>query len=540
MHLQTTQIESTGQASAAIEQQLHRALVHGEHYALALLAGLLVARWMRARGLHWGWASMALSMVVLARALLGGAAPLLMLSAFGATLRGRRWHREDLYGGGDLRRIALDRSSPVAVLSAAFACRAPLVLPRFRVGRRLDPERLLLGRERSGRAVSVQFGAQAGRHTLVLGATGSGKTVTQTLIAVRAIERGMGVIVVDPKGDRGMRERLVRFAARAGRPFLEWTPNGPSVYNPYARGGDTEIADRVLAGERFTEPHYLRQAQRYLGHAVRALRAAEAELSLPVIVRHLEPQMLELLLRELPESESEDSHAYLDSLTPRQLRDLAGVRDRLAILTESDVGRWIDPSTERTNSIELLDSACCGAVVYFNLESDSRPLLSQMLGAAIVQDLQSTVAALQGSPVRTLVVIDEFSAIAAEQVVALFGRARSAGFSLVLGTQELSDLRPPGRERLLEQVMGNLSLLIAHRQVVPGSAELLARMAGNRGSWRVTWNSDGRTTRTRSVEPVLAPERLTTLAPGWAAVMALGAAEGARLVTIDSIGGQSQ
>jgi hypothetical protein len=65
-------------------------------------------------------------------------------------------------------------------------------------------------------------------------------------------------------------------------------------------------------------------------------------------------------------------------------------------------------------------------------------------------------------------------------------------------------------------------------------------MAGNRGSWRVTWNSDGRTTRTRSVEPVLAPERLTTLAPGWAAVMALGAAEGARLVTIDSIGGQSQ
>ena len=67
----------------------------------------------------------------------------------------------------------------------------------------------------------------------------------------------------------------------------------------------------------------------------------------------------------------------------------------------------------------------------------------------------------------TLVVIDEFSAIAAEQVVRLFGRARSAGLSLLLGTQELSDLRLPGRERLLEQVLGNLSVLIAHRQVVP-------------------------------------------------------------------------
>ena len=65
-------------------------------------------------------------------------------------------------------------------------------------------------------------------------------------------------------------------------------------------------------------------------------------------------------------------------------------------------------------------------MVYFNLEADRRPLLAQMLGAAIVQDLQAMVAALQGRPVPTLVVIDEFSAIAPEQVVGLFGRARSA------------------------------------------------------------------------------------------------------------------
>ena len=112
-----------------------------------------------------------------------------------------------------------------------------------------------------------------------------------------------------------------------------------------------------------------------------------------------------------------------------------------------------------------------------------------MLGAAIVQDLQTTVAALQREPVPTLVVIDEFSALAAEQVVRLFGRARSAGFSLLLGTQELSDLRPPGARALLEQVLGNLSVLIAHRQVVPGSAELIAsagREAGRMAASRAT------------------------------------------------------
>ena len=175
--------------------------------------------------------------------------------------------------------------------------------------------------------------------------------------------------------------------------------------------------------------------------------------------------------------------------------------------------------------------------MYFSLESDSRPLLAQMLGAAVVQDLQSTVSALQGAPAPTLVVIDEFSAVAAEQVVALFGRARSAGFSLLLGTQELSDLRLPGNERLLEQVLGNLSALLAHRQVVPRSAQLIADIGGVRGSWRTSFASDGRTTRSRVEEPVLTPQRLMRLEPGWCVVIPLGSGDGAQVARIISSGG---
>ncbi len=90
----------------------------------------------------------------------------------------------------------------------------------------------------------------------------------------------------------------------AGRAFIEWTPDGPSVYNPLARGSETEIADKALAGEHFTEPHYLRQAQRYLGHVVRALRRADLEVSLQLIVQHMDPARLESLVRSLPEAEA--------------------------------------------------------------------------------------------------------------------------------------------------------------------------------------------------------------------------------------------
>jgi hypothetical protein len=82
--------------------------------------------------------------------------------------------------------------------------------------------------------------------------------------------------------------------------------------------------------------------------------------------------------------------------------------------------------------------------------------------------------------------------------------------------------------------MGNLSVLIAHRQVVPSSAELMASVSGTRGVWKVSRHSDGRTTRTRSRETVLDAGQVMGLAPGWAAVIALGAPERVRITRVFS------
>ncbi len=127
-----------------------------------------------------------------------------------------------------------------------------------------------------------------------------------------------------------------------------------------------------------------------------------------------------------------------------------------------------------------------GAVVYFEPAGRLAAAARPDAGGRDRQDLQTVVSALQEHPARCVVAIDEFSAVAAEQVAGLFGRARSAGVSLLLGTQELSDLRVPGHEHLREQVLGNLTTLIAHRQVVPESAELVARLSGTAGAWRTT------------------------------------------------------
>jgi hypothetical protein len=535
MRSSTAFLESERNVHVVLAELTHWLVSAAIHCTLGLALGMLAARRMRDCHLHWSWAAAAFILLLGVEPGLGGWSFSLALAALFATVRGRRWHREDIDTGADLAGIASARRTPLQfarslVIAGALRVREAVDRPRW-----MRDRQLVLGRDENHRTVSIPFDtSHGGRHTLVVGATGSGKTVTQSWIAARAIEHGMAAVVVDPKGDRDMREQVRSAALAAGSSFIAWTPEGSHIYNPYARGSETEIADKLLAGEHFTEPHYLRQAQRYLGHVVRALRRAEVGVSLSTIVEHLVPARLDALTRVAPGEQANATFAYLDSLSSRQQSDLAGVRDRLAILAESEIGKWLDPDTPGAERFDLLTAVRDRAVVYFSLKSDSRPLLSQMLGSAIVQDLQTSAAACQERPIPTLVVIDEFSAIAAEHVVRLFGRARSAGFSLLLGTQELSDLRLPGRERLLEQVLGNLAVLIAHRQVVPSSAELISNVAGTVGTWKVSRHSDGKTTRTRTHKPVLELGQVMSLERGWAAVLELEHAGNTRIAQMFS------
>jgi conjugal transfer pilus assembly protein TraD len=395
--------------------------------------------------------------------------------------------------------------------------------------RACDARGLAIGSDGRGRLVRVPLPQRSGSHTLVVGATGSGKTVTEAWVLARAIDFGHGAVIVDPKGDELLRRSAHDAARRVGRELIEWTPHGPSIYNPYAHGSPGEIADKALAGERFSEPHYLRQAQRYLAHAARALAALSQTATPGRLVELMDPRGLEQVARTLPdEQHARALFAYLDSLDARQRAGLAGTRDRLAILAESELGRWLDPGPAG-EALDLLAAVRSRAIVYFRLEADRLPLLAGMLAAAIVQDLLTVAAECQRSPVPTLVAIDEFSGVGAAAVARLFGRARAAGISMLLATQELADLRAADDE-LLDQVLGNVQTIVAHRQSVPDSAELIARIVGTRIVWSRSEQlshglATGRATRTEAREYVIHPDVIKALAPGTAAVAVAGSGD---------------
>lgn len=464
-------------------------------------------------GVKWTWPLMFLlvvSPIWLLHPLIGATVTIAGLVSTAIAWRSTQNQRR---AGGDIAARIDARPGPLAV--------ARRLLARRGAGRVMTSAGLLVGHDSQHQAVRVPVGERT-THTLVLGATGAGKTVTQAWMLGRAVDAGFAVVCVDPKGDPLLMSELHAAAQRNGRRFSLWTPEGPCSYNPFAHGSHSELADKALAGETYTEPHYLRQAQRYVAQATRTLQAAGQPVTLWSLVSTLDPDELEKLARPLPEDRAVLVHSYVDSLTGEQRRGLAGTRDRLAILAESELGVWLG---EYPEGIDLRREIASGGVVYLRLDADRWPLLAEMLAAAIVQDLITVAAHHQATPAKALVCLDEFSAVAPEQVVRLLGRARSAGLSLVLGTQEVADLESDRHPGLLQQVLGNAATIIAHRQRVPDSAELLARVAGTRGSWTHTQRTHGLVsgrdegTRTRAREFHIHPEDFKTLAAGEAVVI---------------------
>lgn len=482
-------------------------------FLAAMVAGAIAAGLLRGLKLRWTWPAALLPAGALVLVNWQWGARLIVFAVVALAVGGRL-HRNDVTAGGDIAERARQRAGIMNAVAAAVRRLRRSSTPA------INHDGILLGFTAQNRPVRVAAGIRP-THVLICGATGSGKTVTQTLLLTEAIESGCGAVVMDPKGDAALRLALHDAADRVDRQFIGWDPAGPWSYNPYAHGTSSEIADKALAAEHFTEPHYQRLAQRYLGHATRAIRQSGQTPSLGDLVDVLSPHRLEQIGRQLDDATSIDLLRYLDSLTPEQMRGLAGTRDRLAILAESELGPWL---TGEGQQLDLLHAVRDGSVVYFSLEADRWPLLAEMLGAQIVQDLITICGEQQRTPRRTVVAIDEFSAIAPAEVVRLFGRGRSAGLSVIAATQELADLRLPDTPGLLEQVLGNVSTVIAHRQSVPDSAELLAQVAGTRGAWVSTQRTGALAmpssagTRTRGREFHVHPDHIKTLPTGRALI----------------------
>ena len=360
-------------------------------------------------------------------------------------------------------------------------------------------------------------------HMLVVGTTGSGKTRTMDLLVAQAVARGEAVFIIDPKGDKDLRDAAQKACERVGSPerFIFFHPGFPEEsarINPLQNfSRPTELATRIaelIPSETGADP-FKAFAQMALNNIVQGLITTGEHPTLVGIRRHLESGPDQLVTNAVSAHCDEKMPNWRQLAAPyrekardrRQMAtamakfyfdevqgvapssDLEGLlsmhqhdRDHfsrmvaslfpvLNMLTSGKIGELLSPSDRAVEDPRVItDSGKIikgGHVAYIGLDS----LSDSMVGSAIGSIMLSDLAAVAGErynygvglrPVN--VFVDEAAEVINDRFIQILNKGRGAKMRLIVATQTFADFAArTGSTHKARQVLGNINNIIALR-----------------------------------------------------------------------------
>ncbi len=345
------------------------------------------------------------------------------------------------------------------------------------------------------------------RHTHVVGATGSGKTVLMETIIYEDIARGQGMLIIDPKGDRDLYLRIKKFCESIGREndlhLISGSHPADSVrWNPCRLGSPTEIQSKLLNAWTFTEAFYQKACEALLLRALNDIDA-EKEFSLADLMSEL---------KRLAGKDENGQALFLDIFN----------------LISGEYGEILCSSSPQKTKreISLLEVVRKNEILFLDLPVEGKSYQSERLGKMILQEmllisgLRKIFPELRG-PLPFSVFVDEFDAFATKSFVTFLNKGRSSKFMIHIFHQTLSDIAKDelGGINYQRQILGNINARFVFRQDIPEDAETWASFFGTESTQKVTHRTEGgsltgsgslRETREFSIHP----DRIKSLAVG--------------------------
>lgn len=361
------------------------------------------------------------------------------------------------------------------------------------------------------RARPVSIDAAALRtHGVVIGPTGVGKTqALERLVhgftaapAARALR--LPAVVIDMKADPGLAATLRALADSTGRGFhhVTATTASPDAYNPLAGLTADEAADALyetlFASDTSANMHYatlsrrlLQQATRVLAdlgaHGVRKPGGGTWRMCLADVTALLSIDELRKAAPYVGPGAAQSLMRYLDDIdaSKNAAADIGDVRDRMAVIADTAVGRVLDAS-----GFHLEDAIRNGDIVCYSLDAAGSPATARTIGTLAVQDLSACFGRLArddwGRDHMCPVILDEFSALGTPKVADLYARARSAGGAVLLATQDLDADLEAVSSQFAAAVRTNANVWLVLRQTRGEAADAIARDIGSRLAWKET------------------------------------------------------
>ena len=360
-------------------------------------------------------------------------------------------------------------------------------------------------------------------HTLIVGTTGSGKTRCFDLLITQAILRDEAVIILDPKGDRDLRESARRACELAGKldRFVSFHPAEPDEsvrIDPLANfTRASELASRIaqlIPSENGSDP-FKAFSQKSLDNIIQGLLTINSTPSLALLRRYLEggpgglvasslthyylkcygekwasrmpsmrvsgddpeAQKLVRFYRQTVQAEypSQDLEGLISMFEHDRThfgKMVASLLPIMNMLTTGSLGQLLSPDESLhssdtrpvMNSAELIRGRY---VAYIGLDSLSDSMVGSAIGSIFLADLASVAGKrynfnLQNHPVN--VFVDEAAEVINDPCIQLLNKGRGAMMRLYIATQTFADfVARTGSEAKARQILANVNNLIALR-----------------------------------------------------------------------------
>ena len=348
---------------------------------------------------------------------------------------------------------------------------------------------------KSGAVVSFEERRRTS-HTIVLGATGSGKTVLLCNQVLHAIRHGQPCLVIDPKGEdstlqliRDIGEKLSSDFNSRLRVFRMSNPADSCSYNPLKHGNAIQLKDRILEALNWSEQYYQSLAGNFLTVFTACNEKLGTRLTLDLLSRVLgekkeQHDVLRRLKDQMKEGDAKSEELFrrmsglLEKMKPE---DLLGLQAQLSILNSPSIGHKL--SFEKAdNELDLREVLERGQLAYFQLDTLGNPDTARRLGRMIVEDLKSLASEVyrtvpEGQRKFFPVFIDEFGSFASREFIEVLKQIRGAGFAMHLFSQGLEDLDVVSKE-FRRQASSNPITKIAFRLDDKDTVNEISAMAG--------------------------------------------------------------
>lgn len=306
------------------------------------------------------------------------------------------------------------------------------------------------------------------KHSVVVGSSGSGKSVLLDTLMFDDMRKGKPVVYIDPKGDNESLERFIDLCRLNNREYLifseHYEQDGKIKLNPVMEGSINHITDRVFKSFTWSEEFYANKCQQALRKAIKSLKSQTAIISIQSIYEELNN------LCESKEKDFKLNRAEIGSLLTK-----------LENIIDSDFGSYLTGKDAYSFSKLRAENKC----VYIGLSVLGYAETARAIGKLFLGDLNYSVyntyrniTASSKSKIKPLgLYIDELSAVITDEFIEILNKCRGAKVEITTAFQTSSDINKINPD-LCQQVFENSLNWFLMKQRMDESSKMLSFAIG--------------------------------------------------------------